>query len=137
MSAQQSIMNALEDYAKAFPFSPDIPIVVGEETPFKPTVGREYLEVRHFVAPTNTLSVGAGRYQYTGILQVTVVFPKASGKSIAVGIADDVIDHFEKGTIIDGHGVRVKINRQPDQATPTPDGAWLRVPVSIPYQCMA
>lgn len=136
-SPHNRIEEALVNYAKTFPWSPEIPIVENTEKPYKPTLGQEYLEVRHFVAPTETIAVTRGKKRYTGILQVTVVYPIKAGTLLAKTLGDAVIDHFEEGTKIDGDGVRIKINRQPDQATPTPDGAWLRVPVSINYQCMA
>ena len=138
MSLQEKIITALIDHLKlASISSPDIPIVESAETSYKPTIGQEYLSATWLPAPTNTRAVGDGRFQYNGILQVTVVYPRLSDVTLATGIADKVVDHFKKGTIIDGDGVRVKINRQPSQATPAPDGAWLRVPVSIVYNCMA
>lgn len=115
-----------------------LPFVVDDvETPYKPTINVPYIEVRNFVSPTNTLFVSEGRKQYTGIFQATVVWPKNNGIVDAVMITDDIVDRFKQATIIDGNGVRIKIVRQPSQATPTGDGAWLRCPVSITYNCMA
>jgi hypothetical protein len=137
MNPQAAIHEALVAYAKTFAWSPDLDMVEDTEKPYKPTIGTEYLELREFVAPTETLTVARGKKRYVGILQVTVVYPRNAGTVLPKVLADAICDHFEMGTKIDGDGVRIKINRQPDQATPTPDGAWLRLPVSINYQCMA
>lgn len=131
------IEKALVDHLKTIALSPEPQIVENVEDSYKPTIGEAYLEARYLPAPTNTLAVGEGRDQYNGILQVTVVAPRNEGVEPAMAIADEVIRHFKKHTIIDGDGVRVKINRQPSQASPAGDGAWLRVPVSIVYNCMA
>jgi hypothetical protein len=137
MSKQAAILEALTEHLKTFPSSPSIPIVESPEQDYKPVLDQEYLIAQPFLDETQTLYVGAGRKVYAGIFQVTVVYPRNSGILLAIELSDRVVDHFAKGTIIDGDGVRVKINRQPSQATPTPDGAWLRVPVSIVYQTMA
>jgi hypothetical protein len=136
-SVQQKIIKALIDHLKDIGLSPSLEIVESVENEYKPRLDQEYLAAQWLVSPTVTRSIGRGRLQYSGILQVTVVYPRNAGVLLATIIADEIVDHFKKGTIIDGDGVRVKINRQPSQATPTPDGAWLRVPVSIIYNCMA
>lgn len=123
--------------AKLKEMSP-LPVVVDNiEKPYKPVIGTPYVEVRNFLSPTTTLFVNGGRKVYTGILQATLVWPSKAGIVEAVEITDRIVDHFKQATIIDGDGVRIKIIRQPDQATPTGDGAWLRCPVSITYNCMA
>jgi hypothetical protein len=136
--SQAAINKALTDRLQAFDlYSPGLPVVaIDQETPYKPTIGQPYLEGRIFVNDTVTPTVSRGRAQFVGIYQVTVVCPKAEGTEQATMIADLVVTHFAMGTVLDGDGVRVRLNRHPSQATPFGDGAWLRVPVSIPYQCM-
>lgn len=137
MKAQGPITSALIAHFKTLPFSPEIDLVDSPEDSYQPTIGREYLLAQIMINETETFPVSNGTYRYTGIFQVTVVYPRNAGILLAIDLADEVVDHFEKGTIIDGDGVRVKINRQPSQATPIGDDVWLRLPVSIPYQCMA
>lgn len=132
----EAIEAALVAKVQDLGFSPEIDVVKNIEDSYTPTIGREYIEVRWFPAPTNTPFVGKGRKQRTGILQVTAVVPRAEGLSFGLAITDQIIAHFEKGTIIDGNGVRIKIPVEPSQASPAGDGAWLRLPVSINYQTM-
>lgn len=127
----------LADRLSALVWSPELEVVANVEEGYRPTIGKMYLEARFFPAPTDTPWVGRGRYRYSGIFQVTVVAERNNGVTEALNVGDAIVSHFEKGTVIDGNGVRVKVNRQPSQATPTGDGAWLRVPVSINYHCMA
>lgn len=129
------IVDAITEFAKDMTTS--LEIVENEGEGYEPRIDNEYLAVKLFINDTVTRYVGAGRKQYQGILQVTVVYPIKAGILSATEIAGQVAGYFKKGTIIDGDGVRIKINRQPSLATPIPDGAWLRVPVSIPYNCMA
>jgi len=136
--SQAAINKVLTDHLRSFDaYSPALPIdAIDQETPYKPTIGQAYLEGRIFVNDTVTRSISRGRAQLVGIYQVTVVYPKAEGLETATMIADLLVTHFAMGTVLDGDGVRVKLNLHPSQATPFGDGAWLRVPVSIPYQCM-
>jgi hypothetical protein len=138
MSVQTRINAALIARLKQIVLSPDLHIVDSQEDEHTPIVGEPYLSAIVLVGETESLAVYKGKKRYVGILQVTVNGETNAGTAFATGIADEIVDHFEKDTIImGGDGVRLKIYRQPSQATPTGDGAWLRVPVSIPYQCMA
>lgn len=137
MSKQAAIEEAMREFLHDLVFSPEIPIVDNAEQEYEPTMGQEYLEAQWLPGETGTPFVTQGSKQYIGILQVTVVFPRNSGVQLALLIADEVVDHFEQGTIIDGNDVRVKITRQPSIGSPTPEAAWLRIPVSVPYNILA
>lgn len=136
MTTEKAIAQAILDHSQAMSLSPSIELVLDQETPYEPVIGTPYLAGQLFTNETTTRYVDEGRKVYQGILQVTVVYPRNHGIVDAIDVAGMVIDHFKKGTIIDGDGVRVRITRQPSHASATPDGAWLRVPVSIPYICM-
>lgn len=136
MTKEKAIAQAMLDFCDEMSLSPSIEVVSDQETPYDPVIGVPFLAGQLFTNDTTTRYVGEGRKVYQGILQVTVVYPRDHGVLDAIEVAGMVIDHFKKGTIIDGDGVRVKITRQPSHASATPDGAWLRVPVSIPYICM-
>lgn len=136
--SQAKINQTLIDHLRTLPFSPELPLdAVDQETPYKPTIGQAYVEATILVNETGTLSIGSGKKQFVGIYQITVVSPRSEGTIPATVLADVVVDHFKKDTILDGDGVRVRVNRHPSQATPTSDGSWVRVPVSVPYHCMA
>lgn len=136
MSKSAAIIDALLTKLKAMTLSPSLDLS-NPEIPYTPVAGQEYLEVQVFINETATPYVGGGKFWYLGILQVTVVYPRFAGIVSAIELADEVIDYFGKGTTIDGEGVRIKINRQPWHGSPRSEDDWLRVPISIPYNCMA
>jgi len=137
MSVQTKINAALLAHLKLLILSPELHLVENQEDEYEPVLGTPYLAAIVLVGETESRAVYKGKKRYVGILQVTVNEARNAGTAFATSVADEIVDHFEKDTIIDGDDVRLKIYRQPSQATPTGDGAWLRVPVSIPYQCMA
>lgn len=133
---QLAIYNALIAHLDTFAYSPELPIVSNREEGHTPIIGEGYIVGQWLPAPTESFTIGRENNVYQGIQQVTVVWPK-DDEAGAVGVADAIVAHFRKGTRIDGDGVRLKIFRQPYQATPaSDDNVWLRVPVSIPYQCV-
>ena len=139
MSKQALITAALIEWLQNFPAPSDtgVPIVDSIEKEYKPVLDTLYLSAQVFVSETDTLYVGPGTFRYQGILQVTVNSPRLRGVIQAQEWAGLLIDYFKKDTIIDGDGVRIRIIRQPSQATPTNDGPWVRLPISINYHCMA
>lgn len=108
-------------------------VVDDQLTIYKPTAGTPYVEARFLTGATNTLYVNGGRRQYQGILQLTAVVPKSWDLVDAMQLADDIIAHFPAGTRLLQEDSTLKVMREPSQATPFPDGAWLRVPVSVSY----
>jgi hypothetical protein len=117
-------------------FSPAINIVTDET--YAPAEGETYIIAIYLPNETLTRYTGDDRGFHEGFLQVTVVSPIDGGTIPPRRIASDVIEYFKKGTIIDGNGVRVKINRQPWAAQTFKEqnrSPWFRTAVSIPYQC--
>lgn len=129
----RELINHIDDLA----LSPAIPIVKPEQ-PYKPVVGREYLEL--VFAPNETLTVFVGDddpQQQQGFLQVTVVYPRNSGTEAPLLIADAVVNHYRKGTVLRGEdGTSVRVIRKPWVSMPFQDEGWFRVPVTVPYLCI-
>lgn len=73
-----------------------------------------------------------GKNKQTGILQITVVFPKYEGWKAAKQQVDIIAGHFKRGTAIDRNGVRVEI----DKVYPGPPliSEDYRTPVTIVYR---
>jgi len=119
------------------PASPPVD-AVKPETPYKPRVGRAYLDMQF--APNETLTPFVGDEDpkhYQGFLQITVVWPRNQGLNLALSIADAIVAHYGKGTVLrGGDGSVVQVIREPWASIPLPDDAWLRIPVSIPYLSM-
>lgn len=132
----QEVQKLLVEHAEALQVSPPLPMVKPGQ-PYKPQVGKSYLEVLFAPGETQTPFIGDGDPKLLqGFLQVTFVGPRVNFNPWEVVAV--VIDHFRKGTILRGEdGVNVKILREPWASTPFDDEGWSRVPVSIPYLCFA
>lgn len=132
------VRKALFDHLETLPVSPALDIVDSAGVPYKPKVGRPYLEVVFAPNETNTDFVGDDDpKRYEGFLQVTVVAPRADANFDPYEVAGTIISHYKKGTRLSGGpGVVVKILREPWASQPIPDEGWRRVPVSIPYRSM-
>jgi len=131
----KAIRQALIDHIDTLAYSP-LPDIVKPKQPYKPTVGRSYLEL--VFQPNETISpfVGNGDpHQQQGFLQVTFVAPRV-GDNDDWGLIDAVINHYRKGTVLRRDGETVKIIRQPWTSPPFPDEGWERTPISIPYFSM-
>jgi len=115
-------------------FSPK-PFIVWPGRRQRPPTDQMYLISQVMMNDPITRGVSdlSGRYQ--GLLQITVASPVSWDEGIVPGVeaAGLVVTHFQKGTIIDHEGVRIRIIRKPTVATPFPDGALMRTPVTIPF----
>jgi Bacteriophage related domain of unknown function len=112
-------------------------ILIAPPKQYHPQAGTVYLLAQFLPNETTTRYVSRSKEQHQGFLQVTVLGPPDEGDIPLRDIAGEVIDFFDKDTAIRGDGVTVKIIRKPWAGPTLKDGAWLRVPVSIPYNCMA
>lgn len=88
------------------------------------------LEVQ-FVPNTKQASTIDAGEDSPGFLVVTVVTSEGRGTIEALNIASQVSSHF--GETIHTSEHRVRFVQPPSTAQPIPDGAEIRVPVSIPY----
>ena len=132
-----AISDVLVDHIDSLALSPSVDAVKPEQ-PYKPKVGRPYLDMQY--APNETLTLFTGDddpKQYQGFLQITVVYPRNQGSALALSIADAIVAHYKKGTKLRGEGgTTVRVIREPWASLPLPDDAWFRIPVSIPYLSM-
>jgi hypothetical protein len=130
-----NLLRKFEEIASVF--SPALRLIMPLQSA-EPVEGETYLEAQHLPNITNTVGIANNvRKQHIGFLQVTAVGPITEGIIPLGEVAADVVEFFKQDTIIDGNGVRVKINRQPTTSPALKDGAWLRIAVSIPYVCSA
>lgn len=137
MITESSISETLLLGASArLPGSPPVEIALPFQK-FTPT--QAYLEAQYLPNTTSELYVGNDSPKwYQGFLQLSVMWPdKGQGDLDARDLASEVAESWKKGTILDGDGFRVRIKRAPSIAPTMKDGAWLRVPVSVPYQVIA
>lgn len=95
-----------------------------------------YVQAQILMNQPVTRGVSAGG-QYRGLLQLMVCWPSGLDEGIvpAVELAGLVLSEFPLETHMDGDGVRVRVSGKPWMSSPIPSGAWLNVPVTVPYIC--
>jgi hypothetical protein len=136
---EANIFKALMDRLTALSFTPAQPIA-SPFIAFPPagqTKPKDYLEVTFISGPTNTRTLGPGRQQHRGIMQVTVHYSSGTGIIVPMQRADQIIAHFPKDFVLHESGVRVKIYRKPYQTQLPPQNGSLMVPVTIQYETFA
>lgn len=113
--------------------SPAMPIA-WEGVEFDPPPVTGYLDVQLFRSATNRQFIGsADPHQRLGFLQVAVmVAPGDDGAGVmrADRIADAIVAHFPCDLRLGG----VRITARPNVAGGFPDGAWWRLPISVPFE---
>jgi hypothetical protein len=92
-----------------------------------------YLQATFVPNRTITRTVGSGHQQHIGILQISVWWKAGAGITKPLDVADRIIKHFAKGTVLQGQGIKVKIGRKPYVASPLQDVGYVQVPVSVEY----
>lgn len=135
MISQADLLTAL--FERAANMSLGLKVVLPRDS-YGPDKDETFLDVAWLPNETTSLYVGRDAPDwYQGILQIAVMTPENTSLVDAASVVDDVIGYWEKGTVIDGNGFRIKINRQPWPAPSFKDESWDRLPISISYQIMA
>lgn len=136
---EANIFKALMDRLLTLTFTPAQPIAAPNILfpPAGQTKPKDYLEVTFLPNATNTRTVGPGKQQHRGIMQVSVHYGTGTGIIVPMQRADQIIAHFPKDLVLYESGIKVKIYRKPYQ-TPLPpqDGSFM-VPVTIQYETFA
>lgn len=136
---EANIFRALMEHLMTLVFTPALPIAAPNVVfpPAGQTKPDNYLSVTFLPNRTDTLSIGNGHQRHQGILQVSVFWKSGNGIVKPLDVADRIIKHFAKGTVLEGQGLKVKIGRKPWAAPPLQDAAYIQVPVSIEYVTFA
>ena len=110
--------------------------IVWENTNFTATNGVGYLETWLLPVPTKPITLGSAYWEeFTGIFQITCVYPSGRGNKDAVAKASKVREYFKRGTVCTYNTLTVK----PTESTVasgyySDDGSWYRIPISITYK---
>jgi hypothetical protein len=133
---EANIFLALITRLQALVFTPAL-LIAGPNVPF-PAAGqtkpKDYLDVTYLPNRTTTRTVGPGRQQHRGIMQVSVHWSSSTGIIIPMQKADQIIAHFPKDLLLFESGIRVKIYRKPYAIPMPPQDGSLIVPVTIEYE---
>jgi len=110
-----------------------------ENTNYTPVNGVGYLETWLLPIPTQQVTLGPDCWEeFSGIFQVTCVYPTGKGSDPARTKAAAIRSRFKIGTLCTYNSLTVKVKGSyPGPGYYSEDGSWYRVPVSIVYQCFA
>lgn len=116
-----------------FDWSPSVRVAM-PDVKFTPQGNETFLDVDFIPNETGDRALGAGdASRFEGFLQVTVAYVSGRGILAPHQLVGAVIEHFPKGLVLNGDGVRVRISRR-GWASPSLEGAdRIRIPISIPY----
>ena len=141
MTAEATIMRGLFERVKAFAESkaPQLGVAWPEIgfPPPKDAEGNALPYLRAFLLPANTAAFAidaTGSNDHTGILQVSVFWPKGEGVVKPVDLAGEIASHFRRTTRIDLDGVRIDVAGPPSVGPVLPETDLVQVPVSVPYR---
>ena len=112
--------------------SPSMPVAWPNVSYDPPATG--YLRVSHLPNETDQVTLGAsGQNRHTGILQVSVMWPKGDGSIDPLEVAAQVVAHFKRGTSFTQNSVDIRIVVPPSIAAPLDDDPFMQYPVTIQY----
>ena len=113
--------------------------IAWENTNFTPTNGIAHLETWLLPIPTQPITLGPSYWEeFSGIFQVTCVYPAGRGTNDAKTKAAAIKTRFKRGTSFTYNTLTVKIREAyPESGYYSEDGIWYRVPCSIVYLAYA
>jgi hypothetical protein len=124
----EALVAHLQDFVNQF--SP--PYKVGYPgVNFTPPNSGQWLEVRFFPNETQNYGIAdEGPHDHRGFFQVMVCERPGGGITVGTMVADAVIAHFDKGTVVEP----ARINRRPWLSNIVHAPERTLYPVSIPYE---
>ena len=101
---------------------------------FTPTTNENYLELSFLPAGTSQATLGTtGMNRNTGLAQIMVKVQDGVGFKDADLKADEIAEHFKRGTILENGGVKVHITKVEPNPALVEDDKY-NLPVSIYYR---
>ena len=111
-----------------------LPDVAWENYNYTPVAGTLYLRPTNLPGSTDQATLGtAGTDLTTGIYQVDVFAEASKGKNAGLVMADNIANHFKRGTVLAYNGRTVKVTTVRRGLTDNSNG-WYQVPVEILYR---
>jgi hypothetical protein len=113
--------------------------IAWENTNFTPTNGIAHLETWLLPIKTEAITLGPAYWEeFSGIFQITCVYPAGRGTNDAKTKAAAIKTRFKRGTSFTYNILEVKIRAAyPESGHYSEDGSWYRIPLSIIYICYA
>lgn len=104
-----------------------------ENVNYVPVVNTAYQQSNLLPATPDNPTIGGNHYLELGIYQVTLKYPKNTGRGAAIARAEAVKNHFPRGLSLTEAGVTLTITRTPAVAPAFMQDDRYCVPVSIQY----
>lgn len=128
------ISNALSTHLKALPSPPPIAY---ENAGYTPTEGTAYIAEHYLPAETSPVGLAdSDSNDFTGVYQVDVRAPLDDYKKEGNDIADAVLSHFKRGTVMTYSGQSVVV-QSASRAQGRRSGSWWFIPVSINWRAFS
>ncbi len=113
---------------------PSLPPVAWENKTYEPILGTLYLRATNIQGDTTQGSLGTNGEDLTiGVYQVDVFAPAGEGKNEALVMADNIANHFKRGTDLTYNSRVVTVTSAQRGPTNQADG-WFQIPVEIIYR---
>ena len=114
--------------------TPSFPIA-WENVNYTPVNGVPYLATWLLPIAVQPITLGPSYWEeFSGIFQVTCVYPAGKGTNDAKTKAAAIKTRFKRGTSFTYNNLTVKIEKAyPGSGYYSEDGSWYRIPVSIEY----
>ena len=111
-----------------------LPPVAWENKSYTPAMGTLYLRPTSLPGTNTQSSLGTnGQDNAIGIYQVDVMAKPGTGKKASTMMADNIADHFKRGTKLTYNGCSVRIKGASRKAGRKTGDGWYMVPVEIEY----
>lgn len=110
---------------------PALPVAMPDVSFAPPTSGK-YLRVDLFTNAPFWEGLKSGKIDQ-GLLQVTVVWPRNTGAIAIRKAVADVLAHFPKGLALFGPAARVRVNKEPWEASPIIEDDKTSIPITISW----
>ncbi len=140
-AVEVAIELALLDRAQAFATANSLQIALSNIDFTPPPVGKASKYLRATIIPADTFALGvafAATNQHYGLFQIDVFFGSGGGEIAPRRIAAAIISYFKRGTrIVSSSGFNVDVLQTPRLGPLVQNGAWVSLPVRIPYNTFA
>ena len=110
---------------------PTLPVAM-PDVPFTPPADGKYLRVDLFTNAPFWEGLKSGKIDQ-GLLQVTVVWPRNTGAIAIRRAVADVLAYFPKGLALFAPGTRVRVNKEPWEASPIIEDDKTSIPITISW----
>jgi hypothetical protein len=131
MSVFQDIDSALDSHLNDLP---DKPPVAWENKGYAPVLGTLYLRPKNLTGDSRQATLGtSGTDENNGVYQIDVFAESGEGKYEALEKADEIADHFKRGTLLTYNDRSVRIRSVSRREGNNTDSGWYKVSIEIVY----